>query len=85
MRSPIETWIADTSLPDESLVAFDESVVAFKAGANRAALLCSYFAWGLALRERSDNESGNTLQNSVLIIFDILEARSKLRRARDRK
>jgi hypothetical protein len=52
MRLPIETWVAETPLPDESLVAFNESVVAYKAGANRAALLFSCVAWGLALRER---------------------------------
>lgn len=52
MRLPIETWVTETPLPEESLVAFNESVVAYKAGANRAALLFSYVAWGLALRER---------------------------------
>lgn len=52
MRLPIETWLTDAGLPEESLVAFNESVLAFKAGANRAALLFSYVGWGLALRDR---------------------------------
>jgi hypothetical protein len=58
MRLPIETWIAKAALPEESLVAFNESVVAFKAGANRAALLFSYVGWGLALRYRLLNTLG---------------------------
>jgi hypothetical protein len=52
MHLPIETWLTDAGLPEESLVAFNESVLAFKTGANRAALLFSYVAWGLALRDR---------------------------------
>lgn len=48
----IEKWIAEIPLPKESVVAFQEAAIAYKAGANRAALLFSYLAWGLTLRDR---------------------------------
>ncbi len=52
MRLEIENWLLEQELPREALVAFDEAIVAYKAGAYRAALLFSYLGMGLTLRRR---------------------------------
>lgn len=52
MRLEIESWLGEQELPAEALVAFDEGIVAYKAGAYRAALLFSYLGMGLTLRRR---------------------------------
>jgi hypothetical protein len=52
MRLPIETWLAESDLPQEAGIAFHESVTCFKAGAYRAALLFGYIGWSLCIRNR---------------------------------
>jgi hypothetical protein len=52
VRLPIEAWIEANGLPREAAISFEESIICYKAGANRAALLFAYASWGLTLRYR---------------------------------
>lgn len=52
MKLPFEHWLDEHAPPDEAMVAFSESVLAFKTGAYRAALMFSYVGMGLCLRRR---------------------------------
>lgn len=52
MQLPIERWLQEQQFPSEIMVAFEEAVTSYKAGANRAALLFSYIGWSLVLRQR---------------------------------
>lgn len=52
MKLPLEIWMANTVLPQEARIAFEESVRCFKSSAYRAALLFSYLGMSLCLRIR---------------------------------
>lgn len=52
MQLIVEQWLIETNLPQEAIIAFNEAVRCYKAGAYRAALLFSYLGWGLSLRIR---------------------------------
>lgn len=52
MLLPIETWLANSHLPTESTIALKESIICYKAGADRAAMLFGYLSWNLILRDR---------------------------------
>ena len=52
MKLPIEEWLEDQEISPESEVAFNESILCYKAGAYRAALMFSYIGMGLCLRRR---------------------------------
>lgn len=52
MKLPFEQWLDEHDLPDEATVPFSESILAFKIGAYRAALMFSYIGMGLCLRRR---------------------------------
>jgi len=52
MKLTFETWLEEQAKPPEAEVAFAESVLCYKMGAYRAALLFSYVGWNLILRAR---------------------------------
>jgi len=55
VKLPIETWLDEAEMPEESKVAFREAVLCFKTSAYRASLLFTYVGWGLCIRHRVMN------------------------------
>lgn len=55
MKLKIENWIADNMFSDDVNMLLNDSVVCYKAGANRASLLFSYLGFLTILKERMLN------------------------------
>jgi len=52
MKLRIENWIDKNHFSEDTIMLFDDAIVCYKAGANRAALLFSYLAFMTVLKER---------------------------------